>query len=177
MDLFTPPCDMLVVFRNFPFSVAGRADFNLNLAEPHSHPVCIIFINGKDVVCHFGNWNLHSLDDIESHVRSVACAMTIRAGNHADTFSTTRAIVITIPCTNRTTHTNVSLRIDHSIHATNPAAALATTDNRLILMIDANNAERDIIANNPAKIVISIDPAIPRTFMKVLLTISSMSLY
>ena len=74
-------------------------------------------------------------------------------------FATAGTIVTIVTCTNRTTHTNVSLRTDHKIKAIAPANAQASTERKSFSMTDRASAKTEIIANMPEKIIISMYPA------------------
>lgn len=90
---------ILILFWNLSLSATSRTNVYIHLAVSHSFVERDILILRKDCISKFGNRNLFPRSDIHCLVRCVSASLTIWTSDHPYWFTTTRAVIGTIPCT------------------------------------------------------------------------------
>lgn len=160
-----------VVLRYLSFSLAGPAFLPWPSAPVLTPCYRIILILRKYVVTYLryrcGDVSMDMIRLEWSHPRTIA----IRTSDHLYLLPAAGTVVTAVTCTNRTTHTSVSLRMLQTIHARKTDPILAATVRISLSITDIISVDTLMKPNIPAKIVSRMLPAMPITFIKVFDTI------
>lgn len=166
--IFVRPIESLVV-TDLSLSFACGTSSDLALAVVLSFRPCVILVIGKDLICYCSHLDELSRVDVEGEV--LESVLAVRAIHHPYAASAAWTLVTAVSYTYRAAHTNVSFRIDQSIHATTAHPAHPITENTEGSIIESTRAATVMRPKIPAKIVRSALPRKPMILRKAIIAL------